>query len=158
TPATTQNGLGIAEKIMPSTGRDREGLSNYVVTSLGFIDDKQEVRILFQGTRHCSLSPIAIEKEYTRLALASKNCRQLVADHALRGYEPYLNEFGSKDHPLALPITTMMLLTAKKGDAVRDRSKGIAGEWKGESETTQLEESAFALNQLHGRTISVKIG
>ena len=51
-----------------------------------------------------------------------------------------------------------MLLTPKKLDEVRNRSKFVLGTWRGESETTQLEDCAFALNLFRDRTFKVVIG
>src|SRR5690606_30685264 len=53
---------------------------------------------------------------------------------------------------------TMMLFTPVMGDFMRNKSKGVVGEWVGESEVSQLEESLLALRIFSDRPIPLQIG
>lgn len=139
----------------PSSIRDREGLSNYVETSLGIIREDGKPELLFQGVRHSSYPPIAIADRFEREKIAAKNCKQSIIDDANR---LFANKDLKPGDTIVVPKRVMMLFTAKAGDFARDTSLvGIGGKWKGESETTQLIEQVNALNMYRDRTIEATV-
>ncbi|ADI37947.1 hypothetical protein [Waddlia chondrophila] len=157
---------GKSTPTIPSTLRDQPGLANYVATSFGTISEDQQINIDHLAVRHSSYGPIAVEDDSLRQAYAIKNVKQLMTDLASAALEG--QEGGaSEDHPLTIPLRSMMLLTPLKGDRYyRNRKRFVAGKWTGESETQQLKESALALTvmrdrviplQINGRTVFVKL-
>ncbi len=147
---------------IPSTLRDREGLVNYVVSAFGEVTpdaaNAPQVQILFEGIRHSSYPAIAIKDEQKRIAIACGNCRQGLTDIAERLIGEGEFPETSQEKPLKVSLRTMMLLTAKQLDFVRNKKKKVAGTWTGESETTQLEDSVAALSLFRDRTIKIMIG
>lgn len=142
---------------LPSIARDRAGLANYVTTTFGEIVDN-ELQVRFAGVRHSSYPPIHIEDQTERQAIASHNCLQDIVDEAVRRHGMEKLQGTTKDKPIVVNLRAMMLLTAKKLDEVRNRSKFVLGSWRGESETTQLEDCVHALNLYKDRTFSVNVG
>jgi hypothetical protein len=159
-PATRQDDQESSQtnKVIPSTIRYKDSLVNYVVTTFGKLDDNNNMKVLFQGIRHSTLSPIAIEDPHERRAIAAKCAKQDIIDTAVRTYGVEYLKNGTEDNPIPVSIHTMMLLTAKVGDYLRNHSSPINGKWIGASESMQLLEGAEAMNQYDGRTIKVTIG
>jgi hypothetical protein len=145
----------VGEKTIPSIVRDEKGLVNHVTTSSGFIDEEDHVVILFQATRHSSLSPIAIQNPMTRIAYACSNAREKIKDHAKKIISANPHIPSSKENPLVIPMSVMMLLTPKLFDGIRNYDSN--GNWKGESETMQLEESALALTMIKDRVFEIQL-
>ncbi|MBS4166787.1 Uncharacterized protein NEOC65_001881 [Neochlamydia sp. AcF65] len=153
-------GERMARAMLPSTIRDREGLANYVTTSFGEIHGREGeyfLETLFEAIRHSSYPPIAIKDTLQRQAIGCRNCKQNLIDLAALRIKADPSLVTTRDQPLVLPLRTMMLLSPKKIDKIRNRKKGIAGKWSGESETTQLEESALALKIYNQRLLKVRI-
>lgn len=117
---------------IPSSLRERQGLANYVSTTFGTISAGGEITILHHAVRHSSYSPIAIADACLRQGMAIQNVKQLMRDLAetLRGE---LGGGDSPEHPITIPLRTMILLTPLLGDSLRNKSKFVAGSWKGES-------------------------
>ncbi|MBS4168212.1 hypothetical protein [Parachlamydia sp. AcF125] len=146
----------LSKTTLPSTIRDREGLANYVRTSFGVLDANHHMQVLYSGIRHSSYPPIAIADSYKRQAIATQNVRQGLID-AAQNILQNTDIKTSPEEPLEVPLRSMILLTAKQFDFVRNKSYGIMGKWKGESETTQLEESAQALRLFNNRVMQIEI-
>ncbi|MGE4575325.1 hypothetical protein [Parachlamydia sp.] len=148
--------IPVSKTTIPSTIRNSPGLVNYVRTSFGILDENHHMQVLYSGIRHSSYPPITIADAYKRQAIAGQNARQGLIDAAQNILQDTDIET-SPEKPLEVPLRSMLLLTAKQIDFVRNRSYGIIGKWKGESETTQLEESAQALRLFNNRVIKVEI-
>lgn len=171
----------MSENMLPSTVRDREGLANYVRTSFGVVDEavdehgdkSAEVNILYSGLRHSSYPPIAIENNEAREAIAANNVLQNLTE-VTKIVLANTSVESSKEHPLKIPLRTMMLLTAKttivdqarnytikplakvkKGES--ETTQLVATKWKGESETMQLTESVLALRTFNNRSMELNI-
>jgi gas vesicle protein len=155
-----EKGERMARAMLPSTVRDREGLANYVATSFGEIhysEGEDFLETLFDAIRHSSYPPIAIKDTLQRQAIGCRNCKQNLIDLTALRIQADPSLVTAPNRPLVLPLRTMMLLSPKKIDKMRNRKKGIAGKWSGESETTQLEESALALKIYNQRLLKVRI-
>lgn len=143
------------QKVIPSSIRSKEGLCNYVTTTFAKVKDDGTVDILSHGVRHSDYPPIAIKDPLKRRKIAAENCKQGLIDDAARLYGKATLKEGDT---LQVPKRVMILLTAKRGDFARNTSfLGLFGKWRGESETTQLKESAEALSMWHGQTIETVI-
>ncbi len=161
-PASSINEKGerIAQEVLPCTVRDRPGLVNYVITSSGKLVSKDgtlQAKILFEGIRHTSYSPITLRNPYQREYIACRNCKQNLIDLAASIVKNQPDVKTDPSKPLVIPLRTMMLLTPKKGDALRNRKKYFHGKWTGDSESFQMEESALALKMYHNRVMKVNI-
>ena len=147
--------------MLPSSIRDREGLVNYVETAFGVLSEENgKIKAVTKSIaiRHSSYSPITIKDPYKRSAMACRNCKQNLTDLAASMLQTHPDVQTSVESPLVIPLRTMMLLTPKQNiDFFRNHKKFIAGQWTGESETLQLEESALALKIYNQRVIKVKI-
>lgn len=142
---------------IPSTIRNRLGLANYISTYGGFINPEGQVKITYQGMRHSSYPPIAIESAPIRQAIASENVKQGLKDVAYKILATNPRDTSRRD-PLVIPLRSMLLFTPIIGDFLRNRSKLIAGEWTGQGEVLQFEESLLALKMFHGRTFPINLG
>lgn len=160
-PASTENNQGLAVRpFLPSSIRDRQGLANYVITSFGTLNKTggtYETAVQFEAIRHSSYPPIAVKKAHERWAMACKNCKNVLTDLA-QGFLKYHPDIKtSPEEPLSIPLRSMILLTPKKIDFLRNREKLIMGKWIGESETAQLEECALALNMFNQRVLPLNV-
>lgn len=157
-PASTLDESGdLPRPMLPSTVRDREGLSNYVVTSYGELT-KEGAKTRFQGVRHTSYPPITIRDPNRRQAIAFRNCKQNLTDLTASILDAHPERLTSQENPLVIPLRTMMLLSPQKNiDFFRNHKKFIAGKWTGESETLQMEEAGTALKMFNQRTIKVNV-
>lgn len=159
-PYVNEEGKLSKRTVLPSTVRNREGLANYVTTSFGEITQKGDLysaQTFFEGTRHSSYPPIAIKNSYQRVGIACRNCKQNLTDLAALRLKAQPDLETSEEHPLTVPLRSMLLLTPKKIDRIRNRSHFVTGKWTGESETTQLKESALALKIYNGRSFQINV-
>ncbi len=144
-------------EFLPSTVRNREGLPNYVLSSFGVVNKNSEITIEYQGIRHSSLPPIAEKDSTKRQAIACRNEKQLVLDLAIREKGEKAVKKSSENNPVKVSLRTMMLLTPKMGDSLLQNRDLKTGEWKGESETVQLHESALAINMFRNRVFKAEL-
>jgi hypothetical protein len=152
---TEINGKRVLGPTIPTNQRDTVGLLNYVSISTGSVEKDGSVQIEFQSIGHAVLPPLLIKNSALRQAIAAKNALQLITDEAA---EALLAMDKIKEGQIIdVPLNYMMLVTAWKGDFVRNKSMGVMGSWKGESETMQLKETAQALRMYDGRTIKIEI-
>ncbi len=142
---------------LPSTARDREGLGNYVLTSHGVVQNDGTVKINYEGIRHTSYPPIFIKDPKKRNEIAVKNVKQEVRDIAKDLILKKDLTPNSEDDPIVVPVRTMMLLTAKSIDFVRNKQYGVFGKWKGAGETLMLEESYRAMMAVDGKPFEIEI-
>lgn len=143
----------LAGPVVPSTIRNREGLCNYVTTTFAECSGG-EVNVLLDATRHANYPPITIKNFRKRRAIALENCKQGIIDDARRLCEGKELKPGEE---IVVPTRVMMLLTPKRFDFFRNRRYWFFGPWKGESETTQLKDCAYALEKCRRLKIQAEI-
>lgn len=150
--------IPLGSETIPSSVRDSEKLCNYVLTCSGTVGSNGEVVTTLEATRYSRPTPISIENSYQRQALAAQNIKQDISTEMRRRVEKEgLPPSTSKEKPLKIKMSAMMLFTPKRLDQVRQRKYGVFGKWKGESEQMQLKESVQAMNLYEGRPIKMNI-
>lgn len=142
---------------IPSTMRDRPGLGNYVTSYGGTLSPDGKVTITYEAMRHTSYAPLRVSSSTSRQAIAAENVKQGLQDLAYKMLQAEERKT-SAEEPLVIPLRSMILLTPLVGGVMLNRSRFIAGEWMGESESLQLRESVFALRMFNGRTIPLQFG
>ncbi len=137
---------------LPSSVRYKDGLSNYVTTAFGELNENNQVNISYQAVRHTIITPIAIEDKHTRQAMGVNNVKQSLKDWADKK-KTDKNNGDTKEQAIEVDLRTMMLLTPVVGDDfLRNKSNG---KWKGEGEYTQFKESALILASFNNQTIDI---
>jgi hypothetical protein len=125
----------------PSSVRNTEGLPNFLRAT--FVDDDKQ-KILFEGYRHSSPTPIRIHDRIRRQAMAYRNVQQLIHQVARN---KLADDKTNSDGPISVDIASMSLLS---NDWI---------EWfRGcENETEQIRESVMALRTYNHRELNMEI-
>lgn len=164
TRVSTQQTMG--KRTNPSTIRNRPELTNAAKTSCGKRDEKGKYIIDFFAYRHCSYTPISIEKEdierhydttieghyditIGRHHGTTQSVQQVMADMAeqkVMHMTPEERKAIRESQPLELSLSTMMLLSPSW---LLDGGKT--------DENRQVNESQMALMIFNNRTVPIKI-
>jgi len=134
----------------PSTVRDTEGLPNFLRATFA-VDTSTGRRILFDGTRHSSITAIGSFDRIHRHASAFRNAKQLIIQIAKVNFSEIPNDqhIVNADGSISIDvnISSMSLLTNSFLEALRKR----------DDENKQIKESALALRAWDGEEIDIEI-
>jgi hypothetical protein len=139
----------VGDRIIPSTVRDEAKLPNFVKVKIGYQSSGTKDQIQFEGYRHSSLIPLAIDDDYTRRQYTSRIAKEIFAELA-KGKKPE----NGKD-VIEISLASLALLSPK-GTIERAWVKDDRFAWvPKQQEYRQLKESYDALMMYNGRVIEI---